>query len=254
MSHPAPASLAALETLPPVVRPGVGSTVAFVLVVAAVLTAAVFAVHRSAPRGARGRWSGVAALALAMWAVVTAALSESGALAVVRTPPPILLFVGVNLLLCLGLAASPLAGRLARALPMAALVGFHSFRLPLELVLHDWVAVGTLPVQMTWTGHNFDIVTGVLGLVVGLWAWKGSPPRWVLWAFQAVGLALLVTVASIALRSAPGPLRTYLNEPPVLVALAAPLSWIVPFCVGAALVAHVVGIRALLLGRDAEST
>jgi hypothetical protein len=39
-------------------------------------------------------------------------------------------------------------------------MGFQTFRLPLELVLHSWSTQGSIPTSMTFDGSNFDIVTG----------------------------------------------------------------------------------------------
>jgi len=66
-------------------------------------------------------------------------------------PLPFLFLVGAGFLLAVVLACSPVGRRLA-TLPFAALVGFHAFRFPLELVLHNWYHGGTLPVQMTYAG------------------------------------------------------------------------------------------------------
>jgi hypothetical protein len=142
-----------------------------------------------------------------------------------------------------------LGRRLALKLPIAALVGFHAFRLPLELVLHRWHAEGVLPVQMTYVGHNFDIISGILALpVAGLLLWAKPVSRlhrWLVLGFNLVGFALLMTVMSIAVRSAPLPLRTYMNDPPVLLLFYAPYTWILPVCVAGALFGHLLVFRWL---------
>ena len=66
------------------------------------------------------------------------------------------------------LARSRSARASSSGLPIAALVGVQAFRLPLELVLARWKNQGVIPVQMTFEGHNFDIVTGVLALVTAV--------------------------------------------------------------------------------------
>jgi hypothetical protein len=62
-------------------------------------------------------------------------------------------------------------------------------------------------------------------------------------AFSVVGLALLANVVSIALRSLPGPLRSYTNEPPLLLPMYLPFTWIIPVCVAGAFFGHVVVLR-----------
>ena len=154
------------------------------------------------------------------------------------------------------LAFSGVGQRVAQNLPLYALVGFQVFRLPLELVLHRWYMEGVLPVQMTYAGRNFDVLTGLLALVVAPLMYFGMLSRRAAWVFNLIGSALLVNVASIAVRSSPVPLRAYMNEPPVLLALHAPFTWIVPVCVAGALFGHLITFRRLLgtepvLGRAA---
>ncbi|MDB5942735.1 MAG: hypothetical protein JWQ13_2301 [Ramlibacter sp.] len=79
--------------------------------------------------------------------------------------------IGVVLfvLLTLGtivLALSPFGARLAAGISMAALVGYQAFRVPLEMALHALYSEGLIPVQMTYSGRNFDIVTGVLAVAL----------------------------------------------------------------------------------------
>jgi hypothetical protein len=64
-------------------------------------------------------------------------------------------------------------------------------------------------------------------------------------AFNVVGFALLVNVARIAAFSSPVPFRTYLQDPPVLLAFHFPYGWIVPICVGGALFGHLLAFRWL---------
>jgi hypothetical protein len=243
-----------VSAIPPMVQPSTGSTAAFVGIVAAVAVMLVIGTQAAGPRlreapAYTARWARGTALGLLVWLVGTAALSASGVLEVPATPPRAIFFVvGANLAAVV-FALSPAGTRLAAGLPVAALVGFHAFRLPLELVLHQWYLEGVVPVQMTYAGHNFDIVTGVLALGVGLVLWRAGPSWPLVLGFNLVGLALLVTVATIALLSSPIPLRTYMNEPPVLLVFHAPYGWIVPMCVAPALAGHLVLLRWLWRNR-----
>ena len=103
--------------------------------------------------------------------------------------------------------------------------------------------MGTVPEQITWSGQNFDVITGVLALVLGPILLR-RPNKKVAIAFPIVGLALLINVARIAVLSAPGaPFDVFVE--PVLLAFHVPYIWIVPFAVVAALFAHVTALRAL---------
>jgi hypothetical protein len=232
------------------VRPSLISTLAFVAIVVAVALTFPAAVWLGTLR-ARGP---AAARAAALWAcgatlsvlAVSAALAESGVLAI---PPRGLGVLGYIALCNVGAAALAFSGvgqRVAQSLPLYALVGFHVFRLPLELVLHRWYMEGVLPVQMTYEGRNFDVLTGLLALAIAPLMYLGKLSRRAAWAFNLIGTGLLFNVASIAVRSSPVPMRAFANEPPVLLALHAPFTWIVPVCVAGALFGHLITFRRLL--------
>jgi hypothetical protein len=140
------------------------------------------------------------------------------------------------------LALSPI-GRELRTLPERWLIGFQAFRLPLELVLHAWVLAGSIPPQMTWTGRNWDIATGILAVL--LVVRKTPAPRALVWVFEVVGLGLLGNVAFVAVRSIPGPLKDFEGDP-LLLPFNLPYAWIVPVCVAGALLGHLILLRRLL--------
>ncbi len=179
---------------------------------------------------------------------LTALAAESGFLARLSQSPAIALYLGGSNVVVLALALSPVGARLAQNVPIHWLVAVQAFRLPLELVLHAWYEQGSLPLQMTYQGANFDIVTGVLALAIGplLPRLNAQARYWAASLFTLVGLGLLFNVGQIAVRSTPSPMRTFLNDPPVLLAFHAPFTWIVPVCVSGALFGHVIAIRWLL--------
>lgn len=172
------------------------------------------------------------------WLGITALASVSDFIRGDSLPPPVLIVVAVSMLVPALAAFCGVGRRLVRRVSIRWLIGFQAFRLPLELVLHSWYEQGTLPVQMTYEGHNFDIVSGIAALLVLLIWRKGQVPRSVVLGFNVLGSVLLVTVAAIAMMSTPTPLRVYVDDPAVLLAFHFPYSWIVPFCVGAALFGH----------------
>ena len=238
--------------IPPMVLPGPASTLAFVVIVLALGAAFVLGVRRAVqlagePAARVRSWTVGAALGAAAWLALTGGVSASRVLEVPMTPPRLMIFFVVSMLVALAVAFSPIGTRLL-ALPLSALVGFQVFRLPLELILHRWVEAGTLPPQMTYDGQNLDIVTGLLALPVAWIAARRPPARGAVIAFNLIGFALLVNVARIAAFSSPVPFRTFANDPPVLLAFHFPYGWIVPFCVGGALLGHVLVFRRLARG------
>lgn len=187
------------------------------------------------------RWGRRVLVGAAVWLGYTGALAASGVLVGPEAPRAAPLLVLVPMLtLALGLGASSLGQRLA-TLPAWALVLFHAFRLPLELVMHAAAAEGTMPPQLTFTGWNFDIATGVLALVIGLGLRRGALGRGAVLLFGAVGSLLLLAVVGIALASLP---RVALfGDTPRLVntwVFYVPFVWLPAVLVGAAVLGHVV--------------
>jgi hypothetical protein len=229
--------------------PSSGTTAVFVSIVAFVAMAFVVGVARGgrseeAPSVSR-RITGWAALVMIGWLALTGLVPASGLLSARVLPPPPLGYFFASVAVAAYAGTSRVGERILRGAPIGALVGFQAFRLPLELVLHAWSDEGVLPIQMTYSGHNFDIVTGILAAGMGLWALARPLPRWSIWAFNAIGFALLVTVATIAVLSTPVPFRQYHNDPPVLLVYHFPYAWIVPVCVGGALMGHLLVFRWL---------
>jgi hypothetical protein len=214
-----------------------GSVLAFAALVAAVLAALLAGVQR-AYRSARA--TGIAAAFLIVWLGGLSALIASGTLATLPLNG-LPLFFGSILALCIAFGLSPVGGKLAANLPLAALVGFQAFRLPLELVLHSWAAQGTIPETMTWTGQNLDLISGALALIAAPLA--SRYPAIVRMA-NIVGFVLLVNVIRVAVMSSPLPFA-WGQQPPLLLALHLPYALIGPVCVGGALFGHIVLTRKL---------
>jgi hypothetical protein len=218
----------------------------FAAILVGVCTAAVAGVHvATAKQTGDGRRATRAAvtfgIGLGVWLAIVSTVVASGVLEAWPFPWVPLFLAACNLL-GLGVALSPLGRRLALGLPLGALVGFQAFRLPLELVLHDWASTNTVPVTMTWTGANFDVVSGIVALAAAPFAHKS---RAVPWIANVVGLGLLLNVGRVAILSSPLPFAWPLEHPLVL-AFHLPYALIVPVCVAGALAGHILLTRRLL--------
>jgi hypothetical protein len=180
-------------------------------------------------------------IGLALWLGLLALAVRSGFVA--ASPMPRLpIFFGGIILVSVVAGLSAIGRWLAASAPLTALVGFQAFRLPLELILHDWAAQGTIPGTMTWTGQNWDIVTGVTSLVAAFFANRSPASAWIA---NVIGIVLLANVARVAMMSSPLPFAWPVT-PPLLLAFHAPYALIAPVCVGGAAFGHVVLTRALL--------
>jgi hypothetical protein len=190
---------------------------------------------RATPR----TWAGVAG-----WLGLTAALAAAGVFERFTPPPPLMIAVAV------AAAAVVSAARSADPLdrPVRWLVALQAFRLPLELVMHHAATHGIMPVQMSFSGWNFDILTGLGALALTLWP---APPRWALRAWNVAGACLLAAIVVIAILStptfarfgdAPEVLNTWVAQPPYI--------WLPTVLVPAALLGHLWIARALRASPD----
>ena len=157
--------------------------------------------------------------------------------------------MGLGLILTVVAGLSRFGQRLATSLPLALIVGAQGFRVAVEIMLHRAYDEGVIGVQMTWSGLNFDVVSGLLGLGLGLWLWRRGEdrpaPRALLWAYNAVGLGLLATIVGVSIASFPGPLARF--DGPVNVWITtAPFVWLPTVMVTAALFGHLLLARRLL--------
>lgn len=193
-------------------------------------------------------WGGVAA-----WLALTGLAGGSGLLAPGPTPPPLMIFFVVVQGTAIGLAVSGFGRRVAETATLGTLIGVQAFRLPLELVLHRWYVEGVIPVQMTYDGWNYDIISGVICAIAGAWLALRPPVGWsvaLAWVANVVGFGLLLAVMTIAVTSAPGPLFRFTDDLPLMLPLHFPTVWIVSVCVAGALFFHLVAFRALLRRRS----
>ncbi len=183
---------------------------------------------------------------LVVWLGGLMLVVQSGIVAVSPMPRLAVFFVVINLV-SIGVGISPVGGWLASGVPVVWLVAFQGFRLPLEVILHAWAGQGTIPTTMTWTGQNWDIVSGMVALVAAPLAGRW---RWTAWFANATGALLLINVVRVAILSSPLPFA-WPVMPPLLLALHLPYALIVPVGIGGAALGHVVLTRALLRPRSA---
>lgn len=223
---------------------------AFIALVAVMALLFIIALHRAGERFESKqtslRWLAMAIILMAVWLGSSALIAQSGSLAEFdRRPPPIMLMAASFFLATTILAFSPVGTRLINGIGIGWLIGFQVFRIPLEIWLHKLYLAGVIPVQMTYAGRNYDIVTGILAVLLCLWAMFRQPPRLLIWLFNLVGFALLVNIVSIAILSAPTPFRRFFNEPANTFVAYSPYVWLPAFLVQAAWFGHLLVFRWL---------
>jgi hypothetical protein len=219
------------------------SVFAFLLVCGFVLAAFLRGIWSSARSEARDsvRRTLWVASGVALWLAFAASLVASGWVQAV--PMRLMVFGVASMLVSLAVGFSRIGKWLAEACPLPWLLAFQGFRLPLELILHSWVGQGVIPATMTWTGSNWDVLSGLAALVLAPFCRRSIVAAW---TGNIIGFVLLLNVARVAVLSSPVPFGWHDVTPKLEVAYHLPYALIIPVCVGGALVGHIALTRALL--------
>jgi hypothetical protein len=200
--------------------------------------------RRAGQAASAGRAAAKAAAGTLIWMGVTLALADRGTfLNWNSTPPPFALLVVAILALGISIAFSPLGGRLAH-LPLWTLVAAQAFRLPLEIAMHALVGRGIMPEQMTYTGRNFDVLTGATAIVVAALVKAGLGGTRLVAVWNAGGLLLLVNIVVVAMLSTPR-LAVFGADRLNVFVFYPPFVWLPAVLVLAALAGHLIVFRAL---------
>jgi hypothetical protein len=181
-------------------------------------------------------------LALTLWVAASGVLRDFD-----RRPPPMMILMAAVCVLASWVAFSWVGDLLVRHAPWVALVGLQAFRLPLELLMHRASVEGLMPIQMSYSGRNFDIVTGLTALLLAVGLARAPVPRRVIAAWNVLGSVLLANVLVIAIASMPmfhrfgaDRLNTWVADPPFV--------WLPSVLVLTALAGHLVIFRKLREG------
>lgn len=162
--------------------------------------------------------------------------------------PALILLLGLSGLTAY-LTLSRAGSGLPASIPLAAVGVLQAFRVGVEWLLHRLYLEGGVPIQMTYAGRNWDILSGLTGLALGIWLFSGrSVPRWLILGWNVVGLTLLANIVAIAVVSTPVPFRQFMEGPANLLPSTFPFVWLPSFLVEVALGSHLLVFRHLRSG------
>jgi hypothetical protein len=201
--------------------------------------------NQGRPAGRVRRATLLSAVGAALWMGLTGAAAGMGWLRFDPPPRTMLPLFAAVFAIAFGLGLSRVGRTLAAGVPLAVLVGVQGFRFPLELLMHRAADEGLMPVRMSFSGRNFDILTGIAALVVAavLAGGRGSPG--LVRAWNVAGALLLANVLAVALLSAPTPLQVFHGRPDTTWVTEAPYVWLPTVLVLAALLGHILVARRL---------
>jgi len=218
------------------------TSAAFLLLVAAMACAVVVASFRYLERATAQR----VLVVLTAWLLYVGLLGYCGITGNSSMRPPGLAFVLVPVLLFVAWLASSNPGlRLASAVPLVVLLGLQTYRVAVELFLHELYSEGIVPRTLTYEGANVDIF---IGLTAPLAAWvstRGKAGKRVAILWNVAGLLALFNVVVRFILTTPGPLHLIRTASPNLAASTFPYMYLPGFLAPQALVLHVLGLRAI---------
>lgn len=162
-------------------------------------------------------------------------------------PPPQLALLGPVLIALIALLLFPKGRAWLGALPLIPLTALHILRVPVELVLHGGYEAGLVPQDMTYSGRNFDIVSGITAIGMVAWMMSKRPPgRAVLVGWNLACLALLFNVVITAALSVPSTVQRINFDAPNLLVVRAPYVLLPALLVPCVLWAHAAALVRLL--------
>ena len=190
-------------------------------------------------------------LGLVLWAAFVSVWSMSGRMADFSMFPlnvlPILI---IPLITILVITFSKTFREILIHVPAQNLVRLQSFRFFVEILLWALFIQNQLPVQMTFEGRNFDVLSGLSAPIVAYLISRQKLSRSALIIWNILCLGLLLNILVTAILSMPGPLRVFMNEPPNTIVTAFPVSWLPGLLVPLAYGLHFLSLRQLAIKKD----
>ena len=193
----------------------------------------------------------ITCVGLVFWLGIPFTLAKKGILAdFSHMPSPFMkmLFAFTFLTVMLS-AVSPLGERLAKGFSLHALFGFQVFRVMIEILLMLFHKQGLAPVQMTIEGRNWDLITGLLALVMVAF-FKNKPLSKSTYTFlNLIGLGFVINVVAVGFLSLPTPFQVFPGDNTWIT--TASFVWLPTFLVELAIAGHVISFRKILIDRKA---
>ena len=187
-------------------------------------------------------------MVIAIWVGLLTILSYNGFFSDFSLlPPRPALALLIPLPIILVVTFSKKGTQLLQSIPPQWIVWMQSFRIAVELLILVAFINEKLPVQMTFEGRNFDILSGILALPVGYVLAKGKSyaPKLAI-AFNVIGMLLLINILVIAVLSMPTPIRYFMNEPANTLVAQFPYILLPGVLVPIAYTMHIFSLRQLL--------
>jgi hypothetical protein len=184
--------------------------------------------------------------ALIGWLAITGVLSYTGFFSNFDGfPPRFFLALIIPLVLIVFATTRKVTLEILQYIPTQQLVYLQSFRIIVEILLWMLFVDQLLPVQMTFEGLNFDVISGATAIIMGYLISRRKAHRLVVIAWNFACLGLLINIVTIAILSTPTPFRIFMNEPANTIVTNFPIIWLPAALVPLAYLLHILSLRQL---------
>ncbi len=162
-----------------------------------------------------------------------------------RIPPRPFLILLPNVIIFIYLLGSANGRKWLDGIETKYLMPIHIIRIPVEIGLYFLWLLEMVPIEMTFEGLNYDILSGISALILFLFGvtkqtYKISKTI-LIW--NILCLFLVLTIVTIAVLSLPIPLQVFgLNQPNIAVSQF-PFIWLPTVIVPMVILSHVVAIK-----------
>lgn len=188
-------------------------------------------------------------LVLLLWLAITGIIAFRGFFQDTSAIPPRLMLVMVPAFLVIIVLMITKTGRsFTDSLDLKQLTLLHLVRVPVEIILFLLAGHKLIPELMTFSGRNFDIISGISAPIVYFICFKGTSVsrRSLLLIWNFVCLGLLLNIVINAVLSVPSPLQQFAFNQPNIAVLYFPFTWLPCFIVVIVLYSHLAAIRKLV--------
>jgi hypothetical protein len=183
-----------------------------------------------------------------IWAIFVSVWSISGIMKDFSMFPinfaPIII---VPLIAVLAFTFSRAGTEILSRIPISTIIQLNAFRVFVEVLLWALYEENQAPIQMTFEGRNFDILSGLSAPIVAYLFTKGKISKIGLVIWNVICLGLLINIVTVAILSTPTPFRVFMNDPVNTIVTIFPVSWLPGLLVPLAYGLHFFSLRQLAI-------
>jgi hypothetical protein len=187
-------------------------------------------------------------ICLVLWTLFVSLWSLSGSMSDFSIFPinmvPVLV---IPMIVILAFTFSKAGKEILLRIPIENIILIQVFRLFVELLLWGLYLENQAPIQMTFEGRNFDVLSGISAPLIAYLFANGKISKTLVVVWNVACLGFLINIVAIAILSMPSPLRVFMNEPSNTIVTMFPVSWLPGLLVPLAYGLHFLSLRQLFL-------